>query len=237
MLIGILETGRPPEELADRYDSYAVMFQTLLRAQAADFSFKSYAVLEHEFPKSPKDCDAWLITGSKHGAYENLPWIHTLKDFIRTVNQARVPMVGICFGHQIIAAALGGVVDKSAKGWGIGIHEYHLQKAATKAMEGLDSFRIYAMHQDQVIQCPPDAEVVATSAFCEYAALFYGDHILTFQGHPEFTDHFEQELLKLRKGSVIPEAQVDAILQELEKAEVQAEGNKVGTWMADFFLK
>lgn len=234
MLVGILETGRPPAELAADYGSYASMFEKLLGNKQLDFQV--FSILDDQFPASPNTCHAWLITGSRHGVYENLPWMLKLQDFIRAVRDAKVPMIGICFGHQIIAQALGGEVQKSPKGWGIGVHEYQIHYALPQ-MDKTNQFRIYAMHQDQVIKRPPDAQVVASSEFCEYAALVYGDSILTFQGHPEFTDNFERDLLELRKGAIIPTAQADQVLEAIESRKVKAEGGKVGDWMAGFLKK
>ncbi|WP_020396233.1 GMP synthase [Thiolinea disciformis] len=234
MLVGILETGRPPAELAADYQSYAAMFEHLLGGNNLDF--RVFSVLNDEFPEAPNTCDAWLITGSRHGVYEQLPWMLKLQAFIRHVRDAKVPMIGVCFGHQIIAQALGGEVQKSPKGWGIGVHEYAIHQGLPQ-MGSTDKFRIYAMHQDQVIKRPPDAKIVASSEFCEYAALLYGDSILSFQGHPEFTDHFERELLALRKGTVIPEAQADKTLQEIDSGTVKAEGDKVADWMVGFLKK
>ena len=235
MLLGILETGRPPEELQSTYGSYADMFKRLLGAADSSLEFKVYAVLDNQLPTSPQDCDAWLVTGSRHGVYENLPWMLQLQDFIRAVWQAEVPMIGICFGHQIIAAALGGRVEKSTKGWGVGLQEYKVQKSQAWMGEQ-PSITFNAMHQDQVVELPANAEVFASSEFCEYAGLVYGGRILTFQGHPEFTTEFEENLLKLRRGSVIPNPIADQALNGLEQGELKPEAQS-GQWMADFLKR
>lgn len=234
MLIGILETGRLPAELQTSYGSYPDMFRHLLGTADKTLTFRTYSVLDDQFPASAQECDAWLVTGSRHGVYDNLPWMHTLQDFIRTVRDARVPMLGICFGHQIIAAALGGRVEKSTKGWGVGLQEYTVDKSLPW-LGGVKSFTINAMHQDQVVERPPEAEVFASSAFCEYAGLLYGDSIMTFQGHPEFSSEFEQALLKMRRGAVIPEPVADQALAVLESGK-QPE-TQTGQWMVSFLTK
>lgn len=234
MLIGILETGRPPEELKTAYGSYADMFKRLIGQADNDFEFKVYAVLDEQIPTDTQECDAWLVTGSRHGVYENLPWMLKLQDFIRAVWQAEVPMIGICFGHQIIATALGGRVEKSSKGWGAGLQEYKVNKPQTWMGER-DSISFNAMHQDQVVELPADAEVIASSEFCEYAGLVYGGRILTFQGHPEFTSEFETELVKLRRGTSIPTPVADQALSSLEQGK-QPEASS-GEWMAKFFKR
>lgn len=232
MLIGILETGRPPEELQSAYGSYADMFKRLLGHADSSFEFKVYPVLDHQFPTSPHECTAWLVTGSRHGVYENLPWMLQLQDFIRAVWQAEVAMIGICFGHQIIATALGGRVEKSSKGWGVGLQEYAVQKPQDWMGEQT-TITFNAMHQDQVVELPANAEVFASSEFCEYAGLVYGGRILTFQGHPEFSTDFEEDLLKLRRGSVIPKPVADQALSGLEQGKLKPEAYS-GQWMAKF---
>lgn len=235
MLIGILETGRPPEELKTAYGSYVDMLKRLLGEADSRFEFKVYAVLDEELPLSPQECEAWLVTGSRHGVYENLPWMLKLQDFIRAVWQAERPMIGICFGHQVIAAALGGRVEKSTKGWGVGLQEY-IVKQPQDWMGEQQSFTLNAMHQDQVVELPASAEVFASSEFCEYAGLIYGGRILSFQGHPEFSSEFEEELLKLRRGSVIPPLIADQALSDLEQGEVKPETH-TGQWMARFLTR
>ncbi len=126
MKIGILATGITPDELLDDFGSYADMLRELLLPEIADVSFETYDVRDGVFPIAASDCDAWLITGSKFSAYEDLPWIHRLKALIRQIWESQRPMVGICFGHQIVAEALGGRVEQSANGWGVGLHRYQM---------------------------------------------------------------------------------------------------------------
>ncbi|MEJ5219458.1 hypothetical protein WG622_14470 [Cognatishimia sp. D5M38] len=116
--IGVLETGRPPEELAGRYSNYPAMVAAWLAELDADFS--DYAVLDGQIPSSPREHDLWVITGSKFGAYEDHPWIAPLEDFIRSCRAAGQPMFGICFGHQIIAQALGARFGNPTKAGGLG---------------------------------------------------------------------------------------------------------------------
>ena len=128
MLIGILETGRPSGALKE-HGSYPELFERLLGAEAKDFQFRTYAAIDSEVPADPRACDAWLVTGSRHGAYERLPWMLALEELLRKAVAAKVPVVGICFGHQLLAQALGGKVEKSDKGWGFGLHDYRLTDA------------------------------------------------------------------------------------------------------------
>src|SRR5699024_9937248 len=130
MRLGILETGKVNAALEDRHGAYPDMFARLYRAADPSIEMRSWSVVEGELPAAPEECDAWLITGSRHGVYDELPWIEGLKDFLRRARAARVPIIGICFGHQIMAEAFGGRAEKSAKGWGIGVQEYAVHAGA-----------------------------------------------------------------------------------------------------------
>ena len=230
MRIGILETGRTPPDLIGAYGSYADMIRGLLTSADPGLEFVVYPVLEDQFPDSPDACDGWVITGSRHGVYENLPWMLRLQDLLRTLVAARRPVVGICFGHQILAQALGGRVEKSAKGWGVGIHEYPLTMVPPLLDGAPPALKLSAMHQDQVVELPPSATVVASSEFCPNAVLVYGDTALSFQGHPEFGIPFEADLVALRRG-LIPEPLADAALADLKQESAKTDAAVAAEWM------
>lgn len=194
MRIGILKCGQSPEVLRGELGDYDTMFERLLAGRGFDFT--SYHVETMQFPASVHDAQGWLLTGSRHGAYEDHAFIPPLQDFIRTAYGAHVPMVGICFGHQIIAQALGGRVVKHPGGWAIGRQDYDF---------GGETVTMNAWHQDQVVIRPEGAEVAASSAFCENAALVYDDRALTVQAHPEFGDAFIEGLIAHRAKDVVPE--------------------------------
>ncbi|MEI9890760.1 MAG: type 1 glutamine amidotransferase [Caulobacteraceae bacterium] len=226
MRIAILETGAPPADLAGTYGSYPQMFERLLAADG--LSFQAYKVTEGHWPE-PGSFDALLITGSPAGAYDPLPWIAPLKDFL---NQAKAkPMVGICFGHQIMAEAFGGHVEKSAKGWGVGLNHYRVL-AREPWMDDGAAFAIPASHQDQVVVQPPHTRVIAASDFTPFAALAYADQpAISFQGHPEFDPAYAGALIRARRGTRFSEAEADAAVASLEQPNDRA---RVGEWIARF---
>lgn len=202
--LGILQAGRSPDALLGRYPDYNRMFVNLLGEDA--FDYRHWPVLDGVFPDSIDDADAWLITGSRFGAYEDHDWIPPLEALIREVYAAGKPMVGICFGHQIIAQALGGKVEKFSGGWSVGRVEYQLDETifGSEAALGNDASALMAFHQDQVTELPDNARNVGSSSFCKNAALVYDNRILSIQPHPEFDRAFIEGLLETR-GEILPD--------------------------------
>ncbi|KFI34005.1 glutamine amidotransferase [Haematobacter missouriensis] len=227
MLIGILQTGDAPDAIQPASGNYPDMFERLLTGRG--FDFRTWRVLDMQFPTSPRDADGWIITGSRFGVYEDHPFIPPLEAFIRAVKEAQVPMVGICFGHQIIAQALGGRVEKFSGGWSVGPQDYDF---------GDRTVTLNAWHQDQVVERPEGARVVGSSGFCDNAALAYGEDIFTVQAHPEFDSTVTQGLIDHRSGSV-PDDKVSAALTRLtqDEADTQSGSALLADRIADFLMQ
>ena len=206
MKIGILLTGHVAESLQAENGDYSEIFPAFLDGHG--FEFETYAVVDGEFPSGPAAADGWLITGSRHGAYEDHPWIPRLEELIREIYAQAVPLVGVCFGHQIIAQALGGKVEKFQGGWSVGRQEYTL---------GDKTYALNAWHQDQVTKLPADAEVVSSTDFCEYAALVYGDRAFTIQPHPEINQQYLDGLLRERAPGIVPDELIKAAQDRLDE--------------------
>lgn len=212
MKIGLLMAGESVGSMAVKYgvheQQFIDLFDPLLDQDAEPIEWKIYYVLRDEFPNSVDECDAYLVTGSKHGVYDELPWMITLAAFIREIVSQQKRLTGVCFGHQIIAHALGGKVVKVEQGFGIGMHEYkmvipteiaHLAQDGELALQTL--FKVNVMHGDQVVELPPTAEIIASSDFCEFAGLYYPEGVLTYQGHPEFDNQFIRDLIEFKWGN------------------------------------
>lgn len=206
MKIGILQTGHAPDAVQADAGDYPSMFARILDGHGFDFT--TYDVTAMQFPASATECDGWIITGSRHGAYEDHPWIAPLEKLIRDIHAAHRPMVGICFGHQIIAQALGGTVEKFKGGWSAGRVDYRFEGGETLAMN--------AWHQDQVTHLPAGARVIASSDFCANAALIYDDDILTIQPHPEFDSTTIGHLIDIR-GKALPPDVLDRARAGLDR--------------------
>ena len=225
MLIGILETGRPNEALKAR-GSYPQLFERLLGAEAKEFQFRTFAAIDGDVPDDPRACDAWLVTGSRHGAYERLPWMLKLEELLRRAVAAGVPVIGICFGHQLLAQALGGKVVQSDKGWGFGLHDYQVTDGPT------DKLTISALHQDQVVEVPAGGRVLGGSDFCPNAIIAYGDTALSFQGHPEFDIPWMRDAAAHRMRGIAPEQ----VLADAEKSfeTKRSDSPVVAKWIVQF---
>jgi GMP synthase (glutamine-hydrolysing) len=207
MKIGILETGHAPDIVLNELGDYDAMFARLLDGHG--FEFETYDVVDEDFPNGAHAADGWLITGSKHGAYEDHPWIAPLEQLIREIRAANLPLVGVCFGHQVIAQALGGTVVRHPGGWRVG--------ATTYEIDGRP-LTLNAWHRDQVIAAPPGAQVAGRAEGCEIAALRYGPQIFTIQPHPEFDATMMDRLIEHRAPGVVPDALRDRARSLLDTA-------------------
>ncbi len=187
MTIGILICGHFVDDIKATYGTYCDLYADML---GEGFECVPYFVCEGELPASVQEQDAWLVSGSRSGAYEDLPWIKPLEAFLVDAYSAQVPVVGICFGHQILAQALGGRVEKYEDGWSFGPVEYRFRDGPSQT--------VVAVHQDQVTALPDGATVIAETDFCRYAGLAYtGGKALSFQPHPEFSTAFITQLTDL----------------------------------------
>ena len=221
MKIGILATGHAPDSLKTDLGDYPAMFTTLLDGHG--FTFETWDIENQQFPQSVSQADGWLITGSRHGVYENHPWIKPLETFVRQAYEKHIPMVGVCFGHQIIAQALGGTVTKFSSGWNIGHTDYTFEGAP---------LALNAWHQDQVTQIPADARVIGQNNCCENAFLLYDNRAFTMQAHPEFEAEFIEGLARTRAPGVVPTDLIEAAYEALDNP---IQNQVIAKRIADFF--
>lgn len=179
------------------------------------FTYEGYLVAQGEFPASPDECHAYLVTGSPKGVYDQDRWIDELKAFIRESYQSGKKMVGICFGHQILAHALGGWAEKSDKGWGFGSKRFEIYSHKPWMTGAPTQCTSYFVHQDQVLRLPPEAELLGGNDFCPNIIFELNDQVLGIQGHPEFTYELMCEIITDRENLVEPQV-YQAALHSLE---------------------
>lgn len=226
--LGILACDRVWEPLRSVHGDYAELYSGLLRRGGGAFEPVEYAAWAGELPASPRVCDAWLISGSRASVFETAPWIENTADFVRATHAARVPQLGICFGHQLLAQALGGRTERAATGWGLGNVEVRMLSAAGNALP--PRLRLHVAHQDQVTLLPPGAERLAEAAHCENVMFKLEDHVLGVQPHPEFSAALMRDITQ-EKSLAVPDAVRAAALASLDEP---ADSALLGPWLADF---
>lgn len=230
MKIGILQCDDVNDDLQPAYGNYQHMFEAALRQVLPDCGLRVYRALDGELPQSTEECDAWLITGSRFGVNDGLPWIDALCELVRTLWAQQRPLVGVCFGHQLMARALGGTVVKSEKGWGMGVSFNQVIERKSWMQPFQEHLDLLVSHQDQVAILPPQAEVLASSEFCPYYLIQYGDCFLSVQGHPEFCAGYCQALMEMRQ-TILPPARLRAGLASLS---AEPDSQLMMRWIVQF---
>ncbi|CAN5202288.1 GMP synthase [soil metagenome] len=234
--VAILETGKPPEGLRGTFDDYPARFRALLGDSVPTVRFDVQA---GHLPDDPAEFQGAIVTGSAAGVYDDLPWIAPLLDWLRQA-RGQTRLVGICFGHQAMAQAFGGRVEKSDRGWGVGLHRYDIMAQEPWMYPRSASIAIPVSHQDQVVMPPADARVIARSDFTPYAGLAWDDRrsdgwagAMSFQCHPEFQPDYAAALIQARRGSRLPEALADQALTTLGQANDRA---VLTAWIRAFLM-
>lgn len=230
--IVLLVCDQFPGILTSDIPSYESMFQKVFRAVDENCPFDVYQTWHEQLPEFLNDEDLYVITGSNSSAYDNTLWVTLLKDWIRRAYTVGCNLVGVCFGHQVIAEALGGMVERSNRGWGIGIRTSHIVDDDFRRIAGADSFSLLYNHHDQVIRLPKDASVVSHSMFCPLESYRIGSQVLCFQGHPEFTKAFVSHWVThcAPNESVSVRQHAEASIEDGEN-----QGVEVTRWILRFF--
>ncbi|MGL5523341.1 MAG: glutamine amidotransferase-related protein [Aeromonas veronii] len=231
MRLGILDCDRLDPDLVDRFGPvYSEMFIRGFQSLAPELEFRVWSAIDGELPEDLHECDAWLITGSRHDAYSDIPWIQALRGWIRRAHDADVKLAGICFGHQVIAQALGGEVVKSTKGWGLGVSVHPMLADEPWMAPSRDQIRILASHQDQVALLPPGATRLAGNDFCPNFMFLQGNNIVAIQGHPEFSVEYNRALIERRRG-LLPDERYQSSLSSLEG---EVDSTTMMQWLLQF---
>lgn len=231
MKIGILQCDRVRDKFVPQYGQYPEMFSALLKKADPTLIFTAYDAEQGDLPSHIDAADAYLITGSHHGVNDNLPWIAQLEVFVRALHLAQKKMVGICFGHQLIAKALGGKVINSPKGWGVGMSKNKITQQKSWMYPSRGSLNLLVCHQDQVVELPPGAELLASNDLCPFYMLQLGNN-LTIQGHPEFSKAYFQAIIEDRRDVLGKEVYE----QGLQSLHLEKHDEIFAQWMVNFFV-
>lgn len=235
MRIGILQCDHVADDLIETHGDYQDMFTDLIHAQDNSIEVSVYDLTADHFPVDLNACDGYIITGSQFSAYDDIAWINKAKKLVVDLYSDKIPTIGICFGHQLIAESLGGKVIKATdKGWGVGVHKWEIKNQKEWMGDNpSDTLSMRASHQDQVVEMPADSKLIAGSDFCPIAGFQTGEHILSMQGHPEFSREYSKSLIEKRVeriGEVTANAALDSLKQNVD-------ADTVGAWMVEFIKK
>lgn len=230
MKIGILNAIDPDSSKLDWDGTPIDAYIRFLKRADAPFEFEGYRVAQGEFPDSPDACDGYVITGSPQGVYDEDEWIAPLAQFIRDSYAAGKKLVGICFGHQILAHSLGGHAEKSEKGHGLGLKQFDVTQKRSWMGEQPDQCSLYFAHQDQVTMLPPGAQHLGGNEFCPNVLYEIENQVLGIQGHPEFTTRIMEDIVALADGRVAPEVVQTAV----SSLDTPPDGDTVGHWIVNF---
>ena len=230
--LGILQTNHDKSvDVGDAFPDDAHRFRDMFDAQDDRFSYRIYMTIGGEVPQDLDEQDAYMITGSPLSVLDKHIFTDDLLDFIRRCDAAKKPLMGACFGHQAIALALGGQVEKRDNGYNVGIEdtEYHVKRPWMTPDR--DSLAMYVFHEDTVTKLPEGCDLLGSTANCKNASFAKGNHIFTTQGHPEFSDPFMRCVLTSSEEA-IPEESRKTVWDSLDKPQ---EGCVFGLWTTRFF--
>jgi GMP synthase (glutamine-hydrolysing) len=194
---------------------------------------KEYKVAQGVFPASVDECDVWFMTGSPMSVYDDVPWVKKLAAFTQEIHARKKMLVAICFGHQMVAHALGGKVSRSPKGWGVGVRTFEIEEQRRWMSPSDKKISLIFSHQDQVDELPPGAERLATSEFCPNQMSQIGEHIITLQGHPEFSPQFAKDRLSSRREKM-PGPTYETAMQSFER---DNDYKKMISWIRNFITE
>lgn len=230
MKVAILQCDNVLEKFQSRFGDYPKMVEQMFAGVDLPLSFDSYDCRQGQFPSDINEYDFYLTTGSKASVYEDLDWIQQVIHFIKQLERHKKKLIGICFGHQLMAMAREGKVEKSNKGWGIGIAENRIVSKPEWMSGEPAGINILVSHQDQIVELPDNTLVIAESDFCPFFIVQWGDHSLSIQGHPEWSTEYSRTLINDRRA-IIP---ADLVTAGLDSLTAEPDNSLFVQWIMEF---
>ncbi|MCK4709876.1 MAG: GMP synthase [Gammaproteobacteria bacterium] len=230
MKIAILQCDDVLEKFQPEFGSYNGMIQNMINNMEGSFQFESLDCKQGQYPEDVDTFDFYITKGSKASVYEDEPWIQQLVDFVQKLDRQQKKLVGICFGHQVIARAKKQKVQKSTKGWGIGVAVNRIVNTPDWVTGQKHELNIIVSHQDQVMTLPDEAMVIAESDFCSHFVVQWNNHFLSIQGHPEWNTNYSRTLMNDRRA-IIPAERIEAGLSSLT---IQPDNKLFTQWILNF---
>lgn len=229
--VGLLLVGHVARTAVHLEGDYPELFASLLAPHGIEVV--TFDVKGGQVPASLDDCDGWLCSPSSSSVYDDLPWLAPAEEVIRAAVAEERPFVGVCFGHQLTAQALGGRVERSERGWGMGAHTYTLTPHRPPAVDpDRAQVTLVASHQDQVVEVPAGATVWAGNEHCPNGAMVLGERAWTIQTHPEFSaavaDHLYAGRAEALGAAFVASARHSVTTTPLDR-------DRVAGWMARTF--
>jgi len=229
--LAILTTFEGDLPLLERHPDDGAKVAAGLRPWRPGWHFERFAVSEGEWPRDLGVFDGLVVTGSPASVNDDRAWIDELGRLVREAFDAGVPMAGLCFGHQMIAAALGGRVAKSVDGLRLGTATTRIAHPMPWMSPAAPALTLYAAHDEQVVELPPGAQVIGGDAVCPIGAYAIGDRAFALQYHPEFSSAFMHDVFDAW-GPTLPAAQA-----EIGRAQIAqpVDSALAMRWIAQFF--
>lgn len=229
--IAVLLTNDDTSAFSAAFPNDGQKVVNLLQLQRPEWVFEVLPVKDGVLPPSPHAFDGYVITGSPASVNDDkLEWLVPFFEFIRQIDAARQPLVGLCFGHQAVARALGGQVAGHADGWGLGTAITHWRESRPWMQPAKAATTLMAAHNEQVTQMPDGANCLGGSDFCPIGSMQLGQHIWTTQYHPEMSLNFMQALL----GYLADKIETDTLNRAHLSLSQTADASLFGRWMVQF---
>ncbi len=230
MRVALLQCDEVLEKFRPQFGSYGQMIRRMFSCVDDSIQFDGYDCRAKQYPDDLDAYDFFITTGSRASVYDPEDWIRTLVEFIRRLAREKKKFFGICFGHQLMAIALEGRVEKSPKGWGIGVAANRIVSRPSWIDEEKADLNIIASHQDQIIALPEGATVIAESDFCPFFMVQWNGYFISIQGHPEWHRDYAKTLMHERRAIIGPTV-IEAGLQSLAK---KPDNDYVARWIINF---